>query len=195
MNPRFDMALEARLEWALYESFKRIPALQEVAMIKQCRAYARTADLAKHDFDARRAGRPCSELPLIGEHHQLSRHYYRYMDFKRYDFIAEQRRVRRQRIRDRGRQAKSKAIDKRIANHDWAAFALPSPEALLNLLLTGQSITIGGHYLVFDTSDGITWMDNPYGVEGMLGAEPDTSMCRTFLTTIAHGGQYGPSPN
>ncbi|WP_432262909.1 hypothetical protein [Cupriavidus sp. TMH.W2] len=84
-------------------------------------------------------------------------------------------------------------VEARIAGNDWAGLDLPAPEALRATLLSGASTTVADHFLQYD--DGVVWYCNPYGVDGLLGAEPDLALMRRFLTTVALGQIYGPTPD
>lgn len=83
-----------------------------------------------------------------------------------------------------------------IKANDWAALDLPTPEELTASLASGESHSdINGHFVVYDQEDDMTWITNPYGVDGVLcNGVPTVNGIRSFLTDMARGVEYGPVP-
>jgi hypothetical protein len=61
-----------------------------------------------------------------------------------------------------------------LAANNWGALDLPTPEALTASLLDGESQTVNGHFVDYDSDDCLTWYTNPYGVDGVLYNGPPT---------------------
>lgn len=102
--------------------------------------------------------------------------------------LHAERKAERLRARER--------INALLAANDWQALDLPTPEALTATLLDGKSETISGHFVDYDSDDGLTWYTNPYGVDGVLyNGRPTAEGMRVFLVDMAYGRQYGPSPD
>lgn len=98
--------------------------------------------------------------------------------------------LKAQRLRERER------VNALIAANDWAALHLPTPEALTVALSSGKSETVNGHFLDYDSEDRLTWYTNPYGIDGVLfNGLPTIDGVRKFLTDMARGIEYGPSPD
>lgn len=76
----------------------------------------------------------------------------------------------------------------------WASLSLPTPKAALAMLLDGKRLTVNCHTALYDANDGITWLTNAYGVDGILCNEPDMLTVTWFLADMAMGKDYGPVP-
>jgi hypothetical protein len=95
--------------------------------------------------------------------------------------------------RQRAEQARVKELIKADA---WAELHLPTPEELTATLSTGEAVTIECHSVVYDRDDNLTWYTNPYGIDGVLfNGLPTVAGVRRFLTDMARGVDYGPSPD
>lgn len=102
----------------------------------------------------------------------------------------EEERRRSERLRER------KRVNALVAGNDWTALHLPSPEELTATLASGESENINGHFVEYDSDDGLTWYTNPYGIDGVLfNGLPTFEGVRKFLTDMARGIEYGPSPD
>jgi hypothetical protein len=109
---------------------------------------------------------------------------------------AEAEEERRQSERKAERLRERERVNALIAANDWAALDLPTPEELTVALSTGESETVNGHFVDYDTEDGLTWYTNPYGIDGVLfNGSPTIDGVRKFLTDMARGIEYGPSPD
>ncbi|KVV07397.1 hypothetical protein [Burkholderia ubonensis] len=95
-----------------------------------------------------------------------------------------------ERLRERER------INALVAANEWAALDLPTPEELTATLSEGGSATVNGHFVDYDSEDGLTWYTNPYGIDGVLfDGQPTIDGVKVFLTDMARGIEYGPSPD
>lgn len=112
------------------------------------------------------------------------------------EFEAERETERQRAERKAERLRERERINALLAANDWSALDLPTPEALTATLSDGESETINGHFVDYDSEDGLTWYTNPYGIDGVLfDGRPTVEGVRAFLTHMAHGVQYGPSPD
>jgi hypothetical protein len=84
---------------------------------------------------------------------------------------------------------------KMIDENRWEELGLPTPEELSALLYSGESTHVCEHFLVYEKEEEMLWYTNPYGCDGGLGKEPTVKCMRSFLTRVALGGMYGPSPD
>jgi len=188
MNPAFEEALQARLLWMQVRSCGSL-GLHHLAGLAAHEAYWRVERLAvKQAHGDLPYGAKCP--PLLIDVPRLARLYEQaYHDEAL--VVEEERKEAAQRQRQRDKEQHAKAC---IERNDWEALDLPTPEHLSAELYAGKGERIDGHFLHYDSDDGIVWMDNPYGVEGCLGEEPTVALCRRFLSRIAKGGMYGPEP-
>ncbi|WP_213781768.1 hypothetical protein [Caballeronia sp. dw_276] len=93
-------------------------------------------------------------------------------------------------------KAERERIKKLIAVNAWAELHLPTPEDLTATLATGESVSIECHSVVYDSADNLTWYTNPYGIDGVLfNGLPTLAGVRRFLTDMARGVDYGPTPD
>lgn len=105
-------------------------------------------------------------------------------------------RQRRERKAERVRERERERVNVLVAANDWAALYLPTPEELTATLSAGESATVNGHFVDYDSEDGLTWYTNPYGIDGVLfNGLPTIEGVRNFLTDMARGIEYGPSPD
>ena len=79
-----------------------------------------------------------------------------------------------------------------IAEGQWDALQLPSPQAALATLLSGECLSANGHTAEYDKQGDITWITNPYGVDGVMCATPDIVAVTRFMTNMATHTDYGP---
>lgn len=94
------------------------------------------------------------------------------------------------------RQRECQRVSALIKANAWAELDLPSPEGLTGTLLVGDGATVNGHFVVYDSDDDMTWYTNPYGIDGVLSSgRPTVADVRRFLADMAHGVEYGPSPD
>lgn len=109
---------------------------------------------------------------------------------------AEVEEERRQSERKAERLRERERVNALVAANDWAALDLPTPEELTVALSKGESATVNGHFVDYDAEDGLTWYTNPYGIDGVLfDGLPTIDGVRKFLTDMARGIEYGPSPD
>lgn len=109
---------------------------------------------------------------------------------------AEQEEQRRQSERKAERLRERERVNSLVAANDWAALHLPTPEELTATLSSGESETVSGHFVEYDSEDHLTWYTNPYGVDGVLfNGLPTIDGVRKFLIDMARGIEYGPSPD
>jgi len=94
------------------------------------------------------------------------------------------------------RRAEQARVKELIKANAWAELHLPTPEELTATLSAGESVTIECHSVVYDSEDNLTWYTNPYGIDGVLfNGLPSVAGVRRFLTDMARGVDYGPSPD
>lgn len=94
------------------------------------------------------------------------------------------------------RRAEQARVKELVKTNAWAELHLPTPEELTATLSSGEAVTIECHSVVFDSDDNITWYTNPYGIDGVLfNGPPSVAGVRRFLTDMARGIDYGPSPD
>ena len=93
-------------------------------------------------------------------------------------------------------KAESERINKLIVANAWAELHLPTPEELTAKLASGELVTIECHSVSYDSADNMTWYTNPYGIDGVLfNGLPTLAGVRRFLTDMARGVDYGPTPD
>ncbi|RQR11303.1 hypothetical protein [Burkholderia stagnalis] len=93
------------------------------------------------------------------------------------------------------RRAEPQRVNALIGASAWGELDLPTPEELTTILLSGEGESINGHFVVYDSDDGMTWCTNPYGIDGVLfNGRPTIDSVRKFLTDMARGMEYGPLP-
>lgn len=94
------------------------------------------------------------------------------------------------------RRAEQARVKELIKANAWAELHLPTPEELTATLSTGEAVNIECHSVVYDSDDNLTWYTNPYGIDGVLfNGPPSIAGVRRFLTDMARGVDYGPSPD
>lgn len=71
----------------------------------------------------------------------------------------------------------------------------PTPEELLEWLLSGKSAKINQHFVVYDRENGVVWYTNPYGIDGILCQQPTIEAMRTFLARMTLDQDYGLTPD
>jgi hypothetical protein len=192
MNPAFEEALQTRLLWMQVRSYGLL-GFHHMAEAAAHEAYWRVERLAVNQARcdlpyAHPYGPKCP--PLLHDVPRLAALYeHAYRDEA--SEVEEERKVAAQRLRQQEKTLHALAC---IGRNEWDALDLPTPEHLSAELYAGEGVRVDGHFLHYDSDDGVVWMDNPYGVEGCLGEEPTVALCRRFLTRIAKGGMYGPEP-
>lgn len=192
MNRAFEEALQARFLWMQVRSYGLL-GFHNMAEAFADEAYWRVERLA---MDQARCDLPYAHPygaqcpPLLRDVPRLAALYEQaYRDEARE--VEQEREEATQRQKHREKEVHALAC---IQRNNWDALDLPTPEHLAAELYAGKGVRIDGHFLHYDSGDGVVWMDNPYGVEGCLGEEPTIALCRRFLTRIAKGGMYGPEP-
>ena len=73
----------------------------------------------------------------------------------------------------------------------WGALGMPTPESIVDQLLSGGSTRVCGYYLEFDDAHGLTWYTNPYGCDGILCSKPTVAAIRRLLICDALGDCLG----
>jgi hypothetical protein len=192
MNPAFEEALQARFLWMQVCSYGLL-GFHRMAEASAHEAYGRVEMLAMNQARcnlpyAHPYGARCPlllrDVPRLAALYEQA-----YRDEARE--VEEERKEAAQRQSQQEKQLRALAC---IERNDWDALDLPTPKHLSAELYAGKGVRVDGHFLHYDSDDGVVWMDNPYGVEGCLGEEPTVALCRRFLTRIARGGMYGPEP-
>lgn len=191
MNESFEMALSARLLWMQKRCMEFIGFTQEAERFQDS-ALNLVCELASNEahtveeFQHYGALVPqlLTDVPELCQEYEST--YQSWMaDFAEWEAEDDARR------REREREVRAQDC---IAREAWEELDLPTPAELSALLLAGESIRIEGHFLQYDSTDGCTWMDNPYGVPGALGGLPTPKLARDFLVRVAKGGMFGPEP-
>ncbi|WP_157379327.1 hypothetical protein [Burkholderia ubonensis] len=161
MDDLFSLALAARCQWALATCLDPALTRDERDIDSYGVAMERAEDLA------RQAGRtfpdePCPPLlvdvPLLCdafEHEVALVHAARAaaIDATERDFEREREHQRTEVL---------------IANEDWGALRLPTPDRLTAKLLSGEPATVCCHRLEYEEELDIVWFTSPYGVDGVL---------------------------
>ncbi|KVZ65779.1 hypothetical protein [Burkholderia ubonensis] len=97
--------------------------------------------------------------------------------------------------RDLARERERQHAEVLIANEDWEALRLPTPDRLTAKLLTGEPAEVCCHRLEYEEELDIVWFTSPYGVDGVLcSGAPDVATIKSFLIDMARGVEYGPIP-
>lgn len=120
--------------------------------------------------------------------------YYDAMDMIE-EFRLEREAEREEWLSEQREKARRVETKKLIDDNRWEELGLPTPEELSALLYSGESTRVCQHFLVYEKEEGMLWYTNPYGCDGGLGKEPTVKCMRSFLTRVALGGMYGPSPD
>ena len=82
-----------------------------------------------------------------------------------------------------------------IANEDWEALDLPTPDELVAKLLDQECVDVCGHCLDYEEELDVVWLTNPYGVDGLLfNGRPATRSIKSFHIDMARDVEYGPVP-
>lgn len=190
----FAIVLEARVQWAL------ATCAYDAELTGDCTRYGATMERAEELAYSAAWSDPHAQVPHLFADVPYLRDIFKQAAVDSMDLIAkmkieaeeERRQIERnaQRLRERDR------VDALIAANDWAALDLPTPEELTVSLSLDESKTVNGHFVIYDSEDRLTWYTNPYGIDGVLCYGLPTFDClRKFLTDMAHGIVYGPSPD
>lgn len=90
--------------------------------------------------------------------------------------------------------AEATRIEQALAAKNWAALAMPTPTEVVQKLRAGESFELNGHTLEFEEDLEVVWVTNPYGIDGAFSDEASEAEIERFLTDMARGVTYGPTP-
>ncbi|WP_124491789.1 hypothetical protein [Burkholderia stagnalis] len=186
MDDLFSLALAARCQWTLATCLDPELTGDECDFASYGAAMYRAEDLAREAAQSFPA-KPCPPLlvdvPFLCD---VFEHEVALVNAARTAAIDA---TERDHERERGRQR----AEVLIANEDWAALHLPTPDQLTAKLLSGAPATVCCHRLEYDEELDIVWFTNPYGVDGALcDGAPDIATIKSFLIDMARGVEYGP---
>lgn len=201
MNQSFELCLSARLQWIDVVVWRSIIGGEKTVAAARLRAFETVACLA--ELEANRCKPVYGKLlpPLLADTPELADHYL--FAFAQERELAEQLNAeeearweeeRLEAVIEQQRQARRAQALVSMEAGRWDELNLPSPDEFLQQLAAGESVDVEGHTFSYDEADGITWMDNPYGVPGGFSGVPTLEMCTTVLKHIGCGGMYGPEP-
>lgn len=169
---------------------------------RACEAISEIAFMAGNDergFDMREeaisiaiaVARETTTLPLMFENSELLREAW---EETQHILAMEAEQVSQSVGSEKAEQTRQAKVLEQIKAADWASLSLPTPESALTALLAGERLTANCHTAHYDADDGITWLTNAYGIDGVLCQEPDLQAVTSFLTDMAKGIEYGPVP-
>lgn len=175
------IGLQARVELAKSRVFEGIEGLENQAF----GAWATALDLAWQDGRLLGQVNERPDIPqLIDEEPDLKTAFVDGVSRGHAD-REEQRRI----AEEKERAQRTECL---IREGRWSDLDLPAPHELAARVLKGESPKIRQHSLYYE--DGFTWYTNPYGVDGVLGAKPDTDLMARFLISMARGVELGAVP-
>ncbi|WP_155754550.1 hypothetical protein [Burkholderia stagnalis] len=188
MDDLFSLALAARCQWAIATGLNPELTRDERDFVAYGIAMERSRDLA------REAGRafpdePCPPLlvdvPLLCDA----------FEHEGALVLADRAAAIHAAERDLERERERHHAEVLIANADWEALRLPTPDRLTAKLLAGEPAEVCCHRLEYEEELDIVWFTNPYGVDGVLcSGVPDVATITLFLIDMARGVEYGPIP-
>lgn len=131
-------------------------------------------------------------LPLMFENSELLREAWE----ETHNLLAMQAEEASQKAAaEKAAQARQARVLAHLEAGEWELLNLPTPQSALSTLLAGKQLEAKGHTAQYDADDGITWLTNAYGIDGILCDRPDLKSVTTFLTDMAKGIEYGPVPH
>jgi len=201
MNQSFELCLSARLQWIDVVVWQSITGGEETVAAARLSAFEILDWLA--ELEASRCAPVYGERipPILADTPELADHYLAAFAQERELFellnAEEEARWEEKRleavIKQQRLARRAQALVSMEAGR-WDELNLPSPDEFLQKLAAGESVDVEGHTFSYDEGDGITWMDNPYGVPGGFSGAPTLEMCTRILKHIGCGGMYGPEP-
>lgn len=201
MNQSFELCLSARLQWIDVVVWQSITGGEETVAAARLSAFEILDWLA--ELEASRCAPVYGERipPILADTPELADHYLAAFAQERELFeqlnAEEEARWEEERLEaviEQQRLARRAQALVSMEAGRWDELNLPSPDEFLQQLAAGESVDVEGHTLSYDEGDGITWMDNPYGVPGGFSGAPTLEMCTRILKHIGCGGMYGPEP-
>jgi hypothetical protein len=201
MNQSFELCLSARLQWIDVVVWHSITGGEKTVAAARLHAFETVAWLA--ELEANRCKPVYGERipPLLADTPELADHYLAAFAGERE--LAEQLNAeeearweeeRLEAVIEQQHQARRAQALVSMEAGRWDELNLPSPDEFLQQLAAGESVDVEGHSFSYDEGDGITYMDNPYGVLGGFSGAPTLEMCARILKHIGCGGMYGPEP-
>ncbi|KVO90920.1 hypothetical protein [Burkholderia ubonensis] len=161
MDDLFSLALAARCQWVLATCLHPELTRDERDFVAYRVAMERAEDLAReagHAFP----DEPCPPLlvdvPLLCDAFEHAGAL----------VLADRAAAIDAAERDLARERERQHAEVLIANEDWEALRLPTPDRLTAKLLTGEPATVCCHRLEYEEELDIVWFTSPYGVDGVL---------------------------
>jgi hypothetical protein len=178
----FSLALEARVQWAL-----AICACRSAEEANTRKRFAeKAAQAAAFDNFAEPVPHLLADVPFLREAFEAVAAV----------MLSEADEWRRSDAQSgEARRAVEQArVEACVVSGDWSALDLPTPEALTVELLSEKSADVDGRLVSYDAENGVVWITNPYGIDGMVCKVPTVDTMRVFLSNIARGNEYGLCP-
>lgn len=193
MHEAFEAAFNARLKWMTVQSLRQITgfaALEHMAIQESCAIVETLVYAEAYELHTCGVKYGAQVPPMIADIPELTQAY-------KDSYQCERRAFEQERADSEERKAQARrqahALEC-ISRGAWDELGMPTPAHFVSELLAGRRLRIDGYCLDYDSSDDVTYFDNPYGVTCGFHGEPNESMAKKFMTRIASGGMYGPEP-
>lgn len=201
MRDAFDRCLEARFDWLNIRVLLVLPGCQEEAEHLKNNVFAEVFKIAENEAWSPNPRYGASTPPLFADVEELSSSYRKYFELASVErnLHAElearlQAEFELKQDQEIIKAADAERIGRLVQSERWEELGLPSPQALLEQLMTGEGLRVQDNFVDYDAEDGVTYVDNPYSVTVGLCGVPDLDTCLRFLTGVAHGNVLGPVP-
>lgn len=201
MHDAFARCLNARLSWLTYRVLCTLPGGAEEAKRWKEDALFEVFEVAESEAWASQPRYGKCVPPLFADVEELAADYRKYFDMtviERDQHAELEGRLRAEfelkQEQEIIKAAETERVDRLIQSGRWDELGLPTPQQMFTELMEGKGQHVESHFVDFDAEDGLTYLDNPYGVTLGLCGVPDLNVCARFLANMARGHVYGPVP-